>query len=527
MSAPKLISIFLLAFTDLRDKFNKIFANVLVNSIYELHKVCINQPVYLGTRQFRRSIMKSMKNTISKGTMTTMNTQFYFTNAFTNLFTRARLNNILRLATLAAACLALSTHALAQSICPADLNGDGEVDNSDVGLLLLDYGLCPTESSCPADLNGDGEVHNSDVGLLFLAYGPCQVSEPTISAVSPNTGSTNGGTPITITGTNLTGTSSVQVGGSNNATSVVVVNDTTVTAVTPSGTAGAKKVTVTTAAGTATLVGAFTYFDSSWYTILDQAPNATVVPDATVRANIVATGFPWRVLDKGTGIEMLLVPPDTFTMGCSPYDAGTCSDNEDPTHQVTLTKAFYLGKTEVTQKQWQDKMGYNPSYFQNISESPSRPVEQVSWNEIYAFCYDTGLRFPSEAEWEYACRGDTTTAIHSTPERPNGSNKIEQLDSIAWYGNAFGQTHAVAGLAPNAFGFYDMSGNVSEWCNDWYGDYSAGHATDPTGPSSGSDHVQRGGGYYGSAHICRSSARGHEPTAYSWHGVGFRVARTP
>jgi IPT/TIG domain len=143
--------------------------------------------------------MKSMTNTISKGTMnimTTMNTQLHFTNAFTNLFTRARLNNILRLTTLAAACLALPTQALAQII------------------------------PCPEDVNGDGVVDSSDVGLVLLAIGDCPVSEPTISAVNPNTGATTGGTAITITGTNLTGASSVRVG-SGYATSVVVVNDTT------------------------------------------------------------------------------------------------------------------------------------------------------------------------------------------------------------------------------------------------------------------------------------------------------------
>ena len=187
--------------------------------------------------------MKSMKNTISKGTMnimTTMNTQFHFTNAFTNLFTRvtrARLNNILRLATLTAACLALPTQALAQII------------------------------PCPEDVNGDGVVDSSDVGLVLLAIGDCPVSEPTISAVNPNTGATTGGTAITITGTNLTGASSVQVG-SGYATSVVVVNDTTVTAVTPAGTAGAKNVSVTTAGGIATLTGGFTYgVVTTWYTI--------------------------------------------------------------------------------------------------------------------------------------------------------------------------------------------------------------------------------------------------------------------
>ena len=440
------------------------------------------------------------------------------------------INNILRLATLAAACLALPTHALAQSSCPADLNGDGEVDSSDLGFFLLVYGPCPTQSSCPADLNGDGEVDSSDLGSFLLAYGPCP--EPTISAVSPNTGTSYGGTTITITGTNLIGTSRVQVGWSNNATNIVVVNDTTVTAVTPAtGTYGVKNVTVTTTVGTVTLVGAFTYFDSSWYTPLEQAPDPDVVKDPAVRAKIVATGFPWRVSDKGTGIEMLLIPGGTFTMGCSPYDAGnyadSCDPDEDPTHQVTLTKAFYLGKTEVTQKQWQDKMGNNPSGFDNASDSPSRPVENVTWNDVAGFNTDTYLRLPTEAEWEYACRGGTTTAIHSTPERPNGSNKIEQLDSIAWYGNIYGHTHAVAGKAPNAFGFYDMSGNVWEWCNDRYGDYSAGNATDPAGPSSGSYRVTRGGGWDTENYYCRSSNRNDVGPGNSYKGLGFRVARHP
>ena len=493
VSALKLVSIFLLAFTDLRDKFNGIFANVLVNSIYELHKVCKNQPVYLGARQFRRSIMKSMKNTISKGTMTTMNTQFYFTNAFTNLFTRARLNNILRLATLAAACLALPTHALAQII------------------------------PCPEDVNGDGVVDSSDVSLVLLAIGDCPVSEPTISAVNPNTGATTGGTAITITGTNLTGASSVRVG-SGYATSVVVVNDTTVTAVTPAGTAGAMNVYVTTAGGTTTLVGAFTYV-TPWYTILEQAPNAAVVPDAAVRAKIVASGFPWRVSDNSSGIEMLLIPGGTFTMGCSPSNSYTCNSNENPTHQVTLSKAFYLGKTEVTQAQWQAKMSNNPSYF---SGNANNPVEQVSWNDIAGFNTATGLRLPSEAEWEYACRGGTTTAFHSMPGYPNGTNDDSLLGNIAWYSsnNSPNGTKPVAGKVANAFGMYDMSGNVSEWCNDWYGSYAAGNATDPGGPSSDSLRVLRGGGW-NNISLCRSSYRNIFNPANRSYGVGFRVARTP
>ena len=444
--------------------------------------------------------MKSMKNTISKGTMnimTTMNTQLHFTNAFTNLFTRARLNNILRLATLAAVCLALPTHALAQSSCPEDLDGSGVVDSADVSLVLL-------------------------------AMGDCPVSEPTISAVNPNTGAITGGTAITITGTNLTGASSVRVG-SGYATSVVVVNDTTVTAVTPAGTAGAKNVSLTTAGGIATLTGGFTY-GVAWYTILEQAPNATVVPDATVRANIVASGFPWRVRDNSSGIEMLLIPGGTFTMGCSASNSGGCNSDENPTYQVTLSKAFYLGKTEVTQAQWEAKMGSNPSSFKGYSDSPSRPVEQVSWNDIAGFNTATGLRLPSEAEWEYACRGGTTTAYHSMPGYPNGWNDDSLVGNIAWYdSNSGGLTHAVAGKAANAFGMYDMSGNVWEWCNDWWGStyYSTSPSMDPAGPSSGSYRVLRGGGWGYISDPCRSSYRdsvGPDPRGY---GVGFRVARTP
>ena len=440
--------------------------------------------------------MNNMKNTISKGTMTTMNTPLHFTNAFTNLFTRvtrARLNNILRLATLAAACLALPTQALAQII------------------------------PCPEDVNGDGVVDSSDISLVLLAIGDCPVSEPTISAVNPNTGAITGGTAITITGTNLTGASSVRVG-SGYATSVVVVNDTTVTAVTPAGTAGAKNVSVTTAGGIATLTGGFTYgVVTTWYTILEQTPNAAVVPDATVRANIVASGHPWRVRDNSSGIEMLLIPGATFTMG----EEGWAT----PVHTVTLTRAFYLGKTEVTQAQWEAKMGSNPSHFKSYSDSPSRPVETVSWNDIAGFNTATGLRLPSEAEWEYACRGGTTTAFHSMPGYPNGTNDDSLLGNIAWYNSnnsPFG-TKPVAGKAANAFGMYDMSGNAYEWCNDWYGStyYTTSTSTDPAGPSSGSNRVLRGGSWLFYSDVCRSSTRNYDAPDNGGYDRGFRVARTP
>ena len=454
----------------------------------------------------------------------TMNKKFNF--QFVCFTTR--LNNILRLATLAAACFALPTHALAQSSCPADLNGDGVVNILDANIATTAFGSCPT--SCPADLNGDRVVNGFDVVLIVQAYGNCPVAAPTINDVSPPNRPTSGGTTIVILGTNFTGTSRVQVGGIN-ATRFEVLGDRTITAVTPAGAVGLATVTVTTAGGTATRAGAFRYFDSSWYNVLEQDPSASVT-NATVRANIIATGFPWRVGDIGTGIELLLVPPGTFTMGCSRFNGGLCNSSERPVHQVTLTRAFYLGRYEVTQAQWQARMGNNPSRW---TGNPNRPVEQVSWNDVASFNIRSRFRLPTEAEWEYSCRAGTTTAIHQSRPRPNGSDSTVYLYNIAWFsGNAGVRTHAVGGKDPNGFGFYDMSGNVWEWCNDWLGNYAAGNATDPVGPwhnmraPTGSLRVRRGGDSFNYSVYSRSSARRADlPDSPFNSGVGFRVAKTP
>jgi hypothetical protein len=182
---------------------------------------------------------------------------------------------------------------------------------------------------------------------------------------------------MTITGTSLTGATSVTVGGVA-ATSVVVVSSISITAVTPAGTAGANSVAVTTPSGSAT--SAFIYVvPTDGYTVLEQYVDAAVVTNVTMRNAITASGLPWRVRDTGTNIEMLLVPAGTFTMGCSASTQYGCYSDESPAHQVTLS-AFYIGRYEVTQAQWTAKMGSNPSYFSGYSDSPSRPVERVSWN---------------------------------------------------------------------------------------------------------------------------------------------------
>jgi formylglycine-generating enzyme required for sulfatase activity len=351
---------------------------------------------------------------------------------------------------------------------------------------------------------------------------------PTVSSVSPTSGSTLGGTAITITGANLTGASSVTVGGVA-ATSVVVFSPTSITAVTPAGTAGAKTVAVTTAGGTASLTNGFTYVVSSgWYTVIEQYVDAAVVTNVAMRNAITASGLPWRVRDNGTNIEMLLVPPGTFTMGCTASNQYGCYSHENPTHLVTLTQAFYLGRYEVTQGQWVAKMGSNPSSFAGQSDSASLPVEYVSWNTIQSFLSATGTRLPSEAEWEYAYRADTTTAFHSMPGYPNGTNDDSQVGAIAWWGgNSGSQTHAVGGKAANALGLYDMSGNVYEWVNDWYGStyYSVSPSTNPLGPVSGSTRVLRGGSWQANTNDMRSSYRIYLAPNALGNSVGFRVAR--
>jgi formylglycine-generating enzyme required for sulfatase activity len=259
-----------------------------------------------------------------------------------------------------------------------------------------------------------------------------------------------------------------------------------------------------------------------WATLLETQPDPAVVTDAALRAAIVATGLPWRVRDTRTGIEMLLVPPGEFQMGCSQgSDTLGCHSWELPVHQATLTSAFYLGRYEVTQAQWSVKMGSNPSYFKFDSDSASRPVEQVSWSTVQSYLAATSLRLPTEAEWEYACRAGTSTPYY------NGSTDESTLRTLAWYSqNSGSQTHPVGGRAPNALGLYDMIGNVWEWASDWWGGYPDGSQVNPSGPSNGSTRVRRSSSWRDVEPNVRSSTRpnGGPDQGYD---IGFRVARNP
>ncbi|MBL8784789.1 MAG: formylglycine-generating enzyme family protein [Deltaproteobacteria bacterium] len=226
------------------------------------------------------------------------------------------------------------------------------------------------------------------------------------------------------------------------------------------------------------------------------------------------------------------IPAGTFMMGSPASEDGRYDDEVQ--HEVRITRGFWMKQTEVTQGEWESVMGSNPS--SNTSCGRKCPVENVSWfdavlyldklsdNEGLERCYDsnnafkgvrcTGYRLPTEAEWEYAARAGTSRARHGS------------LDQVAWYdGNSGNATHPVGQKAANAWGLYDMVGNVWEWVTDWYGNYG-GAATDPAGPSSGASRVVRGGGWYNYAQNARAARRaGHVPS-YRNDLIGFRPLRS-
>ena len=218
---------------------------------------------------------------------------------------------------------------------------------------------------------------------------------------------------------------------------------------------------------------------------------------------------------NGVLLEMVKIKAGTFTMGSPEGELGRSRDETQ--HQVTLTKDYWLGKFEVTQAQYEAIMGNNPSYF----KGGNRPVEEVSWEDAKEFCnklneryagkLPTGYRFdlPTEAQWEYACRAGTTTALNNGTNLTSEKGECSNLNEVGWYKNNHGSGghKAVGQKRPNNWGLYDMHGNVMEWCRDWRTFYT-GDATDPTGPASGSRRVNRGGSWDDYASGCRSACRG-------------------
>ncbi len=220
-------------------------------------------------------------------------------------------------------------------------------------------------------------------------------------------------------------------------------------------------------------------------------------------------------------IKFAWVPPGTFLMGSN------TADDEKPIHRVTLTKGFYMGVVPVTQAQWQTVMGYSPSKFAGAD----RPVEMVSWDDCQDFCQRLGaltgkpIRLPTEAEWEYACRAGTNSDSSS-------GNDEAALKKVAWYaGNSGKQTHPVGKLAPNAWGLFDMHGNVWEWCQDWFAAYPKENVTDYLASRylvmRAQYRVLRGGSWNLDAESCRAAGRGRGGPCDRYDYFGCRVVFCP
>ena len=242
------------------------------------------------------------------------------------------------------------------------------------------------------------------------------------------------------------------------------------------------------------------------------------------------TGLPKEIRHKATGIHLVLIAPGSFQMG-----SNNGKDREKPVHKVTITKPFYLGKYEVTQAEWLKAMiskRWENKFIKYAGRVTTASVNYVSWNQCQEFLVKlnqssglkSGMRFalPTEAQWEYACRAETTTKYYF-------GDDASKLGDYAWFDkNAKDANkkyaHPVGKKKPNAFGLYDMHGNVWEWCQDWYGDYQSTSAIDPSGPTGGQRRVLRGGSWRYDADFCRSAFR-----IWSYPGgrdsdYGFRVS---
>ena len=237
-------------------------------------------------------------------------------------------------------------------------------------------------------------------------------------------------------------------------------------------------------------------------------------------------------LPNNVDLNLIWIEPGTFTMGSPEDELGRYDDEVQ--HEVTLTKGYWLGQYVITQAQYNAIMPLNPSEFKGAD----LPVECVTWYDAMEFCkkltaqeqaagrlpggYEYAL--PTEAQWEYACRAGTTTAMNSG-KNLSAKYQCPEMDEVGWYKyNSDETTHPVVQKQPNAWGLYDMHGNVWEWCLDWYGDYPASSVTDPQGASTGSSRVLRGGSWTNDADRCRSASRiGSNPSSNYIDG-GFRVA---
>lgn len=232
------------------------------------------------------------------------------------------------------------------------------------------------------------------------------------------------------------------------------------------------------------------------------------------------------------GIEFCWIPPGTFTMGSPVSEEGHGDLSDESQHEVTLRRGFWLGKYEVTQAQWVAVMGSNPSHF----KGDDLPVEEISWYDCQSFIRKLNLdqrgdgtyRLPTEAEWEYACRAGTTTPFHFGNEI--STDYANYNENFKYYGDGrkgyWDRTIRVGTFSPNAWGLFDMHGNVWEWCQDWYDENPSRSVTDPQGPGSGEMRTLRGGSWYNAAEDCRAACRWAATPNIQSNFIGFRLLRT-
>jgi formylglycine-generating enzyme required for sulfatase activity len=253
---------------------------------------------------------------------------------------------------------------------------------------------------------------------------------------------------------------------------------------------------------------AFAIFTETFKSVCESVGNLQNMSSTNGSINTKSVGQPGTVMTNSIGMKLTWIPPGTFQMG------STDRDDEKPIHTVTITKGFYMGVYEVTQEQYQKVMRYNPSQFKG---NDNLPVEMVRCNDAVEFCKYEGkkYRLPTEAEWEYACRAGTTSTY-------GFDDSESQLGDFAWYDeNSGDKTHPVGEKKPNAWGLYDMPGNVCEWCQDGYesGWYSKSPVENPlNGDKKLHLHVLRGGGCRNVADVCRVSGRGRGGI---WSGSGY------
>jgi formylglycine-generating enzyme required for sulfatase activity len=234
-----------------------------------------------------------------------------------------------------------------------------------------------------------------------------------------------------------------------------------------------------------------------------------------------------RKFRNSYGMQFVLIPAGQFLMGDPEVSV--------PQVRVVISRAFFIGTTEVTQEQWEQVMGNSPWFGTDVEAEPNAPAANVDWNDVNEFCLrltalerergqldaNEEYRLPTEAEWEYSCRAGTTA-------RWCWGNQENAIDSYAWYKkgqNATGRAHAVAAKSPNAWGLYDVHGNVWEWCSDWDG--ALGGGVDPTGPATGAARIRRGGGFNeGETAPLRAGWRASSPPEFKTAQYGFRVVKS-